>query len=154
MSRVCLLAGAIVVVALTAYVVLPLCGTPRSADAQRDWLKEYDALAKEFSGEFVIEDGDNVPLEGPRRLVYYTPQLSDRNPVFQGAIYALHISGNPEVVIAIEDSRPPDDPDTVNTYIEISRLSGLAINVSRNDEIVAEFPRASSVAGAYVGLMK
>lgn len=154
MSRASLLVGAITIVALAAYVVLPLSGASRSAEAQLDWLKDFDETAKEFSGEFVIEDGDNVPLEGPRRLVYYTPQISEHNPVFRGAIYALHISGNPEVIIAIEDSRPPDDPETVNSYIEISRLSGLAINVSRNDEIVAEFPRASEVRGAYVGLMK
>lgn len=162
MRRTYLLVGSIAVVAVAAFVVLPLCGTTPSADAQRNWVNEFDEIAKEFRGEFVIvkeAEGEEattevIPLEGPRRMISYTPKTSERNSVFAGAVYALHISGNPEVVMAIENSRSAEDEEKVNTYIEISRLSGAAVNVYRNDEKVAEFPKASAVEGAYVGMTK
>ena len=134
---------------LIGVLLLNYCAQSGAAEPA-NWLDELDLVAKEFTGEIVLE-GRTVPLEGPRRMAFYEPKPSEVNPVFAGACYALHTGGNPEVIIAIENS---GDPAAPNTYIEISRLSGAAINVYRKGQKVAEFPRAAGVSGAYVGMVK
>ena len=94
-------------------------------------------------------DGKSYPLDGPRRIMYYTPEKSPISNVISGACYALHIKGNPEVIIAIENSGDPTRP---NTYIEVSRLSGGEINVYRKGWRTIEFPARAEVRGAYVGM--
>ena len=148
MSRIHLLAGTLIVAA--AVVAVAFCAHPRPASAGTDWLADFDQTAKEFTAEMIV-DGKAYPLQGPRRMIYYTPEKSPISSVFAGACYALHINGNPEAVIAIENSGDPAKP---NTYIEISRLSGGAVNVYRKGEKVAEFPAMSGVRGAYVGMGK
>ena len=148
MSRIHILAGTLIVAA--AVVAVAFCAHPRPATAAGDWLADFDQLAKEFTAEMIV-DGKAYPLSGPRRMVYYMPDKSPISTVFAGACYALHINGNPEAVIAIENSGDPANP---STYIEISRLSGGAINVYRKGERVAEFPATPSVRGAYVGMVK
>ena len=158
MTRTVALA-AVVLTVLAAAVVVPAMLRDQQADAAKDWLKDFEAAAKEFKACLVVTEeveGQEptqtiVDLEGPRRMVYYTPQTSKYNPVFAGAVYAFHINGNPEVIMAIENSGTDEEP---NTYIEISRLSGGAIRVYRKDELVADFPEKGNVPGAYVGLMR
>lgn len=159
MRRICLTIAAVALVSFGVFLVLPAAGTARTADAADDWLKEMDSIAKQFRAEIVVvketEEGERtesaVALEGPRRVIYYSPQTSELNPVFEGAMYAFHVNGNPEVIMAIENSKGGDN---TNTYIEISRLSGAAIRVYRNDELAGDFPRTGKVEGAYVGMVK
>jgi hypothetical protein len=120
------------------------------AYAAPDWLVSFDRIAKEFSADLVAGDR-TVPMEAPRRMAFYRPGKSDLCPVSAGAIYSFTLAGNPEVLMAIENS---GDPKAPTTYIEITRLTGWGANVYRNDKCVAEFPQAGNVRGAYVGMMK
>ncbi len=139
---------------------MPLLGHSGSVDAADAALDEFDAIAKEFQADMIVfnevegeeeADVEVIPLAGPRRMIYYNPKVDEHNRVFAGACYAFHINGNPEIVMAIEKS---GDPEEAFTYIEISRLSGAAMVVYRNDEEVAVFPERSAVYGSYVGLSK
>lgn len=151
--------AAVVVVVLAAAVVVPAMLRDQKADAAKDWLKDFDAVAKEFKACLIVTERAEgqeptetvVDLEGPRRMIYYTPETSKYNGVFAGAVYAFHINGNPEVIMAIENSGTDEEPDT---FIEISRLSGGAVRVYRGEELVADFPARMRVDGAYVGLTR
>ena len=133
---------------VAAVFAVAYCVALRPATAADLWLEKLDAIAKEFTAEMIV-DGEAYPLEGPRRMTYYLPGPSPISRVFAGACYAMHVKGNPEVIIAIENSGSRERPQT---YIEVSRLSGGEINVYRKGEQVAAFPAVPGVRGAYVGM--
>jgi len=136
------------VVAVAAVIAVAFCLTPRPATAADMWLERLDKIAAEFTGEMIV-DGKSYPLDGPRRVMFYTPEKSPISNVVSGACYALHIKGNPEVIIAIENCGDPTRP---STYIEVSRLSGGEINIYRKGWRTIEFPARAEVRGAYVGM--
>jgi len=151
MRRVLLVFGMLAIIGVATFILAPMSGPVTRADAAApDWLAESDAVAAQFTADMFVE-GKAYRFDGPRRMAYYTPQTNERSRVFAGAVYAMHVNGNPEIIIAIESSGSQAHP---STYIEISRLSGAAMVVYRNGEEVAEFPRTPYVRGAYYGMSK
>jgi hypothetical protein len=116
-------------------------GSPTPADSGTKRLIQMRALARRFAGA-----EDDGPVYGKLTLRLLSQPLcryeEQSTGILDGAIFSLANGTNPDILIAIEATRPAGTNGAATYQYGIARIGGSTLSVTLDDRTVWTEPRA------------